>query len=154
MATAYLFLGVIQAGYALLLFFLVLAQGGWSWGQELPTSDPLYRAATGITLATVILTQIGNVIGRRSLRRSGLDAGLLHNRLMLLGIAVEIFLSWAILYFPPVRQVLGTGPVAWPIYLLAWLGIPLIFVLDLLRKRVVMRPGRRCVADAHLNSRS
>jgi sodium/potassium-transporting ATPase subunit alpha len=141
MATAYLFLGVIQAGYALFLFFLVLTQGGWQWGQELPTSDPLYRAATGIALATVILTQIGNVIGRRSLRRSGLDAGLLRNRLMLLGIATEIFLSWAILYLPPVRQVLGTGPVEWPIYLLAWLGIPLIFLLDLLRKRAVMRFG-------------
>jgi sodium/potassium-transporting ATPase subunit alpha len=141
MATAYLFLGVIQAGYSLFLFFLVLKQGGWQWGQELPTSDPLYCAATGITLSTVILTQIGNVIGRRSLRRSSLDAGLLRNRLMLLGIAVEIFLSWAILYFPPVRQVLGTGPLGWQIYLLAWLGIPLIFTLDLLRKRAVMRFG-------------
>jgi sodium/potassium-transporting ATPase subunit alpha len=139
MATAYLFLGVIQAGYSLFLFFLVLAQGGWSWGQELPTSNPLYRAATGITLATVILTQIGNVIGRRSLHRSGLDVGLLRNRLMLAGIALEIFLSWAILYFPPVRQVLGTAHLGWQTYLLAWLGVPLIFSLDLLRKRAAVK---------------
>lgn len=30
--TAYLFLGMIQAAFSLLLFFLVLHQGGWHWG--------------------------------------------------------------------------------------------------------------------------
>ena len=35
---------------------------------------------------------------------------------------------------------LGTGPVAPGIFLLAWLGIPLIFGLDSLRKRLL--PGQ------------
>ncbi len=139
MTLAYLFLGVIQAGYSMFLFFLVLMQGGWRWGQELATSDPLYLSATGITLCTVILMQVGNVMGRRSLHRSGVDASMARNRLMLLGIAVEIFLSWSILYFPPIRQVLGSGPVAWQLYALAWCGVPLIFTLDLLRKRMFAR---------------
>jgi len=136
MATAYLFLGVIQAAYSLLLFFLVLTDGGWQWGEELGASDPLYRSATGITLATVILMQIGNVVARRSLTETGLDARLLRNKLMLLGIALEIVFSWAILYFPPVHAILGTGPVSRRFYALAWAGIPLIFGLDLIRKRV------------------
>ena len=139
MATAYLFLGIIQAVWALFMFFLVLVQGGWQWGQELATSDPLYRAATGITLSTVILMQIGNVIGRRSLRYSGLDAKLFGNKLLLLGIAAEITISWAILYFPPLQQFLETGAVDVRLYALAWLGIPLIFSLDLVRKRVLRR---------------
>ena len=139
MATAYLFLGIIQAAFSLSMFFLVLYQGGWHWGQELAETDPLYRSATGITLATIILMQIGNVIGRRSLRGSGLDAGLLRNHIMLLGVAVEIAFSWAVLYSPPVGRFLGTGPVAWQVYALAWLGIPLIFVLDLVRKRILAR---------------
>jgi sodium/potassium-transporting ATPase subunit alpha len=143
MATAYLFLGMLQAAWSLFLFFLVLIRGGWQWGQQLETSDPLYRSATGITLATVMLLQIGNIVGRRSLRSSGLDAGLLRNRLIGLGVAVEIAFSWAILYFPPMQTLLGTGPVAWHLYALAWLGIPLIFGLDLIRKQLVASVTRR-----------
>jgi sodium/potassium-transporting ATPase subunit alpha len=134
MANAYLFLGVVQAAWSLGIFFLVLGLGGWRWGQELAASDPLYRSATGITLATIVLMQIGNVVGRRATRGSGLNLGLLRNRLLLAGIAVEIVFSWAILYFPPLQAVLGTGPVDWRLYALAALGIPLIFLLDLARK--------------------
>jgi sodium/potassium-transporting ATPase subunit alpha len=139
MLLSYLFLGLIQAAWSLSLFFLVLVLGGWHWGQELADAEPLYRSATGITLSAVILTQIGNVIGRRSQRHSGLDRGLLRNRLILLGIAVEIFISWGVLYWPPLAAVLGTGPVAFWIYALAWLGIPLLFLLDLARKRLAVR---------------
>jgi sodium/potassium-transporting ATPase subunit alpha len=135
LVTAYLFLGMIQAAWSLFMFFLVLYHGGWSWGQELSTGDALYRSATGITLTSVVLMQIGNVIGRRSLHSSGIDGGLLRNPLILSGVAVEVAFSWAILYFPPFQRFLGTGPVAWQIYALAWLGIPLLFFLDLLRKK-------------------
>jgi len=34
---------------------------------------------------------------------------------------------------------MATGPVPIEIYLLAWLGIPLIFGLDFIRKKVVQR---------------
>jgi len=138
MGTAYLFLGLIQAAFSLCLFFFVLYQGGWQWGQELAENAPLYHSATGITLATIVLMQVGNVVGRRSLRGSGLDRGLLGNRILLLGVATEILFSWAILYFPPVQQILQTGPVDWPIYAAAWLGIPLLFGIDYARKRVVL----------------
>jgi sodium/potassium-transporting ATPase subunit alpha len=139
MVTAYLFLGMIQAAFSMFLFFLVLYQGGWKWGQELGDNHPLCRSATGITLASIILMQIGNLAGRRSLRGSGLDRGLLRNRMLLLGVAVEVVFSWAILYYAPVQELLRTGPVAWHVYALAWLGIPLLFLLDLLRKLVLRR---------------
>jgi sodium/potassium-transporting ATPase subunit alpha len=141
MATAYLFLGIIQAAWSMFMFLLVLVQGGWQWGQELSAHDPLYRSATGVTLATVVLMQVGNVVGRRSLRRSGLDAGLLRNKLILLGVATEIVFSVAVLYFPPLQSLLATGPVDWRIYALAWLGVPLIFVLDFIRKQLLQRAG-------------
>jgi sodium/potassium-transporting ATPase subunit alpha len=133
---SYLFLGLIEAGWSLLLFFFVLVQGGWHFGQEMAGADALYRSATGIALASVLLLQVGNLLGRRFQYRSGLDLGLLRNRLMLLGIALEVAFSWALLYWPPLQRVLATGPVSLEIYLLAWLGIPLIFGLDFLRKRL------------------
>jgi len=133
---SYLFLGLIEAGWSLLLFFYVLVQGGWHFGQELGGADPLYRSATGIALASVLLLQVGNLIGRRFQHRSGLDGGLFRNRLMIFGIALEVAFSGALLYWPPLQKVLGTGPVSLEIYFLAWLGIPLIFGLDYLRKRL------------------
>ncbi|MGB7476486.1 MAG: hypothetical protein WBM26_09770, partial [Polyangiales bacterium] len=50
---------------------------------------------------------------------------------------IEIGFSWATLYFPPLCRVLGTGPVSQEMYAMAWLGAPLIFVADYLRKRLV-----------------
>ncbi|MGD8317339.1 MAG: cation-translocating P-type ATPase C-terminal domain-containing protein, partial [Myxococcales bacterium] len=138
-AHSYFFLGLIEAGYALFLFFWVLRSGGWQYGDLLSASDPLYRSATGITLATIMLMQIGNLIGRRSPTRSGLDRGLFTNRLILLGFALEIAFAWGTLYFPPLQSVLGTGSVSLGMYAMAWLGAPLIFTADYLRKRVAAR---------------
>jgi len=134
---SYLFLGLLEGFWSLFLFFLVLVNGGWHYGTELDTADPLYRSAMGITLATILLMQIGNLVGRRSKSGSGLDRGLLTNRLILLGIVIQVVFSWATLYFPPLQQILGTGPVSPNIYCLAWLGIVLIFGADYVRKRLV-----------------
>jgi sodium/potassium-transporting ATPase subunit alpha len=143
-AHSYLFLGLLEAAWSLTLFFGVLHAGGWRFGDELASSDPLQRSATGITLASILLMQIGNLVGRRYRSRSGLDLGLLRNRLMLAGIAVQVVFSWAVLYAAPVQAVLGTGPVPGSVYALAWAGIPLVFGLDYARKRLVTaRAARR-----------
>jgi sodium/potassium-transporting ATPase subunit alpha len=133
------FLGVIQDAWSLFVFFPVLVPGGWHWGRELAEHSPLYRSASGITLATIILMQIGNVVGRRSLTCNGLDCGLLANRILLLGVTTEIIFSWGVPYFPPVQKFLQTGSVAWQICALAWLGIPLIFLIDYAGKRILVR---------------
>jgi sodium/potassium-transporting ATPase subunit alpha len=135
-AHSYLFLGLIEAAFALSLFFWVLVDGGWTYGQDLATNDPLYRSATGITLSAIILMQIGNLFGRRSRYGTGIDIDALRNPLLIAGVGFEIVFSWAILYFPPLGAVLGTGPVAIEVYVIAWAGPPLIFLLDYLRKRI------------------
>jgi len=136
MARSYLFLGVVEAAWAMAMFFLVLHLGGWRWGQDLPETDPLYRAATGITLVSVIFTQIGNLIGRRYETRSGLDAGLLGNPLLVVGIALELAFAMAVLYWPPLAATLGTGPVAPWLAVLAALGGPVLFLVDWRRKQL------------------
>ena len=136
---SYCFLGLIEAIWSLFLFFYVLISGGWHYGVPLAASSPLYRSATGITLATIILMQIGNLVGRRYEQRSGLDRGLFGNRLLFAGILVQIVFSWATLYFPPLQRILRTGPVAPEVYGLAWLGIVLIFGIDYLRKLLAKR---------------
>jgi sodium/potassium-transporting ATPase subunit alpha len=139
LAHSYLFLGLVEAGYSLLLFFYVLGQGGWQLGERLSPGDPLVRSASGAVLATIILMQIGNLVGRRSRTRSGLDLGLVTNRLIVAGVVLEVAFSWALLYWPPVQTLLGTGPVPLHVYALAWLGPLLIFAVDYLRKRIATR---------------
>jgi len=131
---SYLFLGLLEGAWSLFLFFYMLVDGGWKYGVDLPTDSELYRSATGITLATILLMQIGNLIGRRFTRRSGLDLGIFTNKLILLGISIQIVFSWATLYYPPVQKIMHTGPVSLGVYALAWLGILLIFGIDYLRK--------------------
>jgi sodium/potassium-transporting ATPase subunit alpha len=60
---------------------------------------------------------------------------------MLAGIMIQVVFSWALLYTKPLQTVLATGPVAWHVYLAAWLGVPLIFGVDYLRKRLMYRSG-------------
>jgi len=136
MAHSYLFLGLIEAAFSFALFFWVLTAGGWHWGVELATDDPLYHSATGIALSSILLMQIGNLLGRRSRTGSGLSLDIFDNPLIVGGILFEAVASWMILYVPAVGAVLGTGPVATEVYLIAWLGPFLIFGLDYLRKRV------------------
>jgi sodium/potassium-transporting ATPase subunit alpha len=140
---SYLFLGMIEAGYALALFFGVLIAGGWQLGERLAGTDPLLRSASGVALAAVVLMQIGNVLGRRARRSSGIDRGALRNRLLLVGIGLEVLFSWALLYWPPLTRVLGTGPVAPEVYALAWLGIALIVGADRIHKRRLSVAGGR-----------
>lgn len=142
-AHSYLFLGLIEAAFSMSLFFWVLFDGGWVWGQPLAANEPLYHSATGIALSSILLMQIGNLFGRRSRYGSGLDRDAFANRLIVLGVSFEIVFSWAILYVPAVGLILGTGPVATGVYLTAWLGVPLIFGLDYIRKRVAWRLAGR-----------
>ena len=136
-AHSYLFLGLIEAAFALSLFFWVLFDGGWIWGADLSVRDPLYLSATGITLSSIVLMQIGNLFGRRSRTGSGLSLDFLSNPLIIGGIVFEIVFSWAILYFEPLSAVLGTGPVDLGVYATAWAGPFVIFTLDYARKRVL-----------------
>ncbi len=142
-AHSYGFLGLIEAAFSISLFFWVLFDGGWTWGAPLDAKDPLYHAATGIALSSIILMQIGNLFGRRSRYGSGLDLDAFKNRLIVFGVLFEIVFSWSILYVPWVGAVLGTGPVATEVYMVAWLGVPLIFGLDYIRKRVAWRLAGR-----------
>ena len=140
MVRSYCFLGLIEGVWAVFLFFLVLLQGGWRYGVPLDPASPLHRSATGIALASILLMQIGNLIGRRFEQGSGVDLGLIRNRFLFAGILVQIVFSWALLYWPPLARVLNTGPIEPRIYGLAWLGIGIIFFADYGRK---LMAGRR-----------
>jgi sodium/potassium-transporting ATPase subunit alpha len=145
MLHSYLFLGMLQAAWAMLMFFLFLRAGGWTWASGLEPHHALHRSATGLTLVSVIFTQVANLVGRRYETRSGLDRGLLHNPLLLIGVALELAFAIAALYWPPLSRLLGTAPVPAGWVALAAAGAPLFFLADLSWKRLLRgRRGRDC----------
>jgi calcium-translocating P-type ATPase len=150
-ARAYLFLGVLEAVAALAAFFFVLGEGGWSYGESLGRTEPLYLQATTACLMAIVVTQVVNVFLCRHPRRSAFAFGLTSNPLILLGVAAELGLLLAIVYTPAGNALVGTAPLAAS----AWLFV-LPFALGMLaleegRKAVVRRwadrPGRSRAVD-------
>ena len=107
---AYLFLGILEAALAMGGFFFYLSSQGWTWGTPINWDSPLYRQATTVTLAGIVLAQIANVFACRSDRRSAFRLGWLSNPLILWGIATELTILGLIAYTPIGNEIFGTSP--------------------------------------------
>jgi len=126
LARAYLFLGVFEAAAAMAAYFAVLHVGGWSWGKALGAHDPLYLQATTACLAAIVVAQVANVYLCRGDRESVFDRAAPRNRLIPLGVGLEVLLILAIVYTPPGNLLFGTVPLpGW-----AWLaGVPVVLAM-------------------------
>ena len=139
---AYLFLGLLESAVAMGGFFLYLHLNGWTWGASLDWSSPLYREATTVTFAGIVLAQVANVFACRSDRLSLFRLGWLTNRTVLWGIASELILLAAITYTPVGNDIFGTGPLP------AWIFGPLALGGLLL---LLAEEGRKLIAQRMKN---
>ncbi len=138
LALAFGWYGLLEAVFAMAAFLLVNVLSGWP-GVPLADSGEVYARATTMTLAAIIFGQIGAVLGCRTSRESLLKVGILSNRRVLGGIAVEVVLLAALSYLPSLQRVFGTGPLLpldWAV--LAVLPV-LVLLLDELRKGIIRR---------------
>ncbi|MEW5893863.1 MAG: cation-transporting P-type ATPase [Pseudomonadota bacterium] len=133
---AYLFLGLLEAVAAMAAFFFVLEQGGWHYGERLAWNDPLYLQATTATLAAIIVMQMVNVFLCRDARQSVFTLGWPGNRLIWLGLALELGLILAIAYTPLGNRLFGAAPLAPAVW-----GYLLPFALALL----LLEEGRKAI---------
>ena len=114
----YIFLGGISTVGVLFAYFYVLYKGGWQWGMVLPMDNPLTRQASTATFLGIVLMQIGNVFACRSSRESIFKSGFFSNRLIVIGIIVEVLLSAIIIYLPPANRMFGTEPLGIDVWLI------------------------------------
>lgn len=136
---SYGIVGMIQAAAGFFTYFVILHTGGWQWGQDLASTDPLYRTAITGFFASIIICQVADVIICRTRRQSLFTVGVFSNRLVLLGIAAELGLLALIAYVPVFNTFFGTAPLE-PWHLV--LSIPfamLIMVGDEIRRVFVRR---------------
>ncbi|MCU0972613.1 MAG: cation-transporting P-type ATPase [Burkholderiales bacterium] len=138
---AYLFLGVLEAAGAMAAYFLVLHLGGWS-GEQLATDALLYRQATTACLTTIIVMQIANVFLCRHPVRSAFSFAFGENRLILVGVAVEVLLLVFLVFSTPGQMLFGTAPVPAATWVLMLGAAAAMVVLEETRKAIVRRgPG-------------
>jgi sodium/potassium-transporting ATPase subunit alpha len=149
----YLFLGLNSALLAMGAFFLYLHANGWSWGDALDWSTPLYRRATTVTLAAIVFAQVANVFACRSDRISAARLGWLTNRSILWGIGTELAILALITYTPTGNAIFGTAPLPPWIFAFLLLGSVLLLSLEEGRKWIVRLRASRDVAS-RLSSRA
>jgi len=137
---AYLWLGPLQSLAAMAAFYYMYWTNGYG-GQwlDLPDEGALYRAATGMALAAVVTTQIGNLFAHRTERVSAFRVSWLRNRLAWLGIATELLFIALIIYVPFLQNLIGTAafPLENWLFLLAW--SPALLLVDEVRKALLRR---------------
>src|SRR5574337_610873 len=145
LARSYLFLGPIEAAAAMSAGLWYLTSGGWEWGIDLSAAHPLYRQATTVTFAAIVICQVANVYVCRSPKASVLSVGLFTNRLIVWGIAVELSILGLIVYNRIGHRVFGTDAFEagfwWPLIVCA----ALLLLAEEARKGIVRRldAGRR-----------
>jgi potassium/sodium efflux P-type ATPase len=134
---ALLWYGLLESAAAMSAYFFLNWQQGWP-GTPLAQEGTLaYRMATTMTFANIVATQVGAVFGCRTDRASVFTIGLFSNRLVLAGIVVELCILGLMMYVPFLQRVFNTAPlglVEWA-FALAW--IPIIFLVDELRKALL-----------------
>jgi magnesium-transporting ATPase (P-type) len=140
LARAYLFLGPMQAVAAMTAFFFVLGGSGWSYGEVLAPTDPVYLQATTACLIAIVMMQIANVFLCRSPSLSVFTLRPFSNRLILGGVLVEIGLVLLIVYTDLGNALLGTAPVTAEEWLFA---IPFAFAM------LVLEEGRKWLMRRH-----
>ncbi|MDU6560270.1 MAG: cation-transporting P-type ATPase, partial [Streptococcus vestibularis] len=117
---AFVWYGLIEAALAMGAFFLNywVNQGNLN---HLASSGPLYREATTMTLGAIIFTQIGMAMNSRKGRGSIFQIKPFANRIISLGIVLEIVLFIILSYVPLFHMLFNTAPIGlddW-LYLLA-----------------------------------
>ena len=136
---SYGIVGMIQAAAGFFSYFTVLYSNGWSWGQSLEASDPVYRVAITAFFASIIICQIADVLICRTRRQSLFTVGLFSNKLVLLGIVAELLLLGLISYVPAGNTFFGTAPLElWHLLLSVPFAIA-ILVGDEIRRFFVRR---------------
>lgn len=116
----------------------------WSSGYAgqwlgLPASGPSYAAATTMTLGAIVACQVGNLFAQRTERSSIVTIPLFANRMIWVGIAVELTLLVALVYLPWLQGIFGTAPLSATDWLFLLACTPALLIADELRKLILRR---------------
>jgi len=135
-------IGVIQAAAGFAAYFYVLYVNSWTWGQQLAFTDPVYLKAITAFFASIVICQIPDVIICRTRHQSIFTHGLFSNKLIWIGIGVELLLVGFISHVPFANTFFGTAPIGINELLIPIPFAILTFVWDEFRKLMIRRGNK------------
>ena len=132
---AFAWYGMIESVLAMGAFFLNywVNQGHLN---HLANSGPLYREATTMTLGAIIFTQIGMAMNSRKGRGSIFQIKPFANKIISLGIVLEIILFIVLSYVPLFHTLFNTAPIGLDDWLYLLLCPFIIMALEEIRHRL------------------
>ncbi len=138
---AMLWYGIAESLIAIFAYFFMNYVNGWP-GVPLADAGAAYRMATTMTLCAIVMCQSGVVFNCRTNHTSVFKVGLFTNRLILIGIVVEIIVVCAIIYIPAMNELFHTAPLGVREWLfLLWIPFFMI-AIDELRKALLRQMDR------------
>jgi len=139
LARVYGYVGLLVGVAGLASFFAGYLLAGWRPGEALPDSGFVYIQATAMTYAGIVFGQVGSSFAFRTNRDSILKVGLLSNRFLLVGIALEVALLLALLYVPPLQEAFHMRPLEPQAWLLLAAWPPIVIAAEEARKAFFRR---------------
>ena len=135
-------IGPLEGFAALASFFLAYGLAGWRPWEPLASSGDLYVQATTMTMAGIVMAQVGAGLAWRTNRRSIASVGLFSNRLLLVGIAVEVAMIAVLSHTPGLADAFHLAPLTPLLWLSLLVWPPLVLGAEELRKAIVRRGDR------------
>jgi len=135
-------IGPLEGLAAMASFLFAYWVAGWRPWEPLADSGSLYVQATAMTYAGIVFGQVGAGLAWRTDRRSVFGIGLLSNRLLLVGIAVEIALVALLTTVPGIQDVFHMQPLDPELWAFLLLWPPLVLGVEEARKAYLRRSAR------------
>jgi magnesium-transporting ATPase (P-type) len=133
-------LGPVEAVMEMAAFVAVLWAGGRRPGGTPPEMATLL-SASGAAFAAVVIGQAANAFACRDTARWPGALGWTTNRLLLIGVAVELLLLGILLFFEPLATLLGQAPPTMLGWLVTALAAPAVLVADAAHKHLMNGRG-------------
>jgi len=124
--SSYALWGLFESTAGFAAYFSVLAAGGWTPGVELARTDVLYGQAIASFFAAIVICQVANVLVWRTTHESVLRKGILRNRAVVVGVALEVALLAVIVETGLGHSLFGTASIPGAVWLIP---IPIALVM-------------------------
>lgn len=138
---AMLWYGMIESAVCMAAYFLFNHLQGWP-AVPLAGEGILYRMATTMTFAAIVMCQVAVVFAARTERISVFKIGIFSNRLIIVGIIVELTLLCLLMY-SPVNVVFNMAPLGLREWGYLIIIPPVVLLVDELRKYFVRKRGKK-----------
>lgn len=145
-------IGSIIAVVALAGCVLVWSEGGWEFGMQLPNDSMVYREGTTMAFAGIVVAQMANLLGSRTLDTSILRMNWTSNRWIWVGLAWMVVSLLLMVYYPPLQEVFGTAGLDLAQWAILGGGAVAVLAVDELMKYLLRRQSvRRSAQDGVRN---